>query len=77
MIGMEDDSDATEGGFGGNEVDGILKAEEVADIVIEQVLEGRFMILTHPQVTNYIQRKTGDYDRWIGGMRKFRRSLAK
>jgi NAD(P)-dependent dehydrogenase (short-subunit alcohol dehydrogenase family) len=77
MIGMEDDSDATEGGFGGNEVDGILKAEEVADIIIDQVLEGRFMILTHPQVTNYIQRKTGDYDRWIGGMRKFRRSLAK
>ncbi len=77
LIGMEDDSDATEGGFGGNEVDGILKAEEVADIIVDQVLEGRFMILTHPQVTTYIQRKSGDYDRWIGGMRKFRRSLAK
>jgi short-subunit dehydrogenase len=77
MIGMEDDSNATTGGFGGNEVDGILKAEEVADIVLDQALEGRFLILTHPQVTTYIQRKTGDYDRWIAGMRKFRRSLAK
>lgn len=77
LIGMEDDSDATEGGFGGNEVDGILKAEDVADIIIDQALEGRFMILTHPQVATYIQRKSGDYDRWIGGMRKFRRSLAK
>jgi NAD(P)-dependent dehydrogenase (short-subunit alcohol dehydrogenase family) len=77
MIGMADDSNATTGGFGGNEVDGILKAEEVADIVIDQALEGRFLILTHPQVTTYIQRKTGDYDRWIAGMRKFRRSLAK
>lgn len=77
LIGMEDDSDATEGGFGGNEVDGILKAEEVADIIVEQAREGRFMILTHPQVATYIQRKSGDYDRWIGGMRKFRRSLAK
>jgi NAD(P)-dependent dehydrogenase (short-subunit alcohol dehydrogenase family) len=77
MIGMEDDSDSTEGGFGGNEVDGILQAEEVADIIIDQMLAGRFMILTHPQVATYIQRKTGDYDRWIGGMRKFRRSLAK
>jgi len=76
LIGMDDDSGASKGGFGGNEVDGILKAEDVADIIIEQVLEGRFMILTHPQVTNYIQRKAGDYDRWIGGMRKFRRSLA-
>jgi NAD(P)-dependent dehydrogenase (short-subunit alcohol dehydrogenase family) len=77
LIGMEDDSDKTEGGFGGNEVDGILKAEEVADIIVEQALEGRFMILSHPQVSTYIQRKSGDYDRWIGGMRKFRRSLAK
>jgi NAD(P)-dependent dehydrogenase (short-subunit alcohol dehydrogenase family) len=77
MIGMADDSNATEGGFNGNEVDGILKPEEVADIIIEQALAGRFMILTHPQVTTYIQRKTGDYDRWIAGMRKFRRSLAK
>ena len=77
LIGMEDDSDSTEGGFGGNEVDGILKAEDVADIIVDQALEGCFMILTHPQVTTYIQRKSGDYDRWIGGMRKFRRSLAK
>jgi len=54
-----------------------LQAGEVADIIIEQALAGRFMILTHPQVAAYMQRKTGDYDRWIGGMRKFRRSLAK
>lgn len=77
MIGMDDDSGATEGGFGGNEVDGIMPAEEVADIIIDQALDGRFMILTHPNVETYIQRKAGDYDRWIGGMRKFRRSLAK
>ena len=75
LIGMEDDSGATEGGFGGNELDGILKAEDVADIIVEQAREGRFMILTHPQVTDYIQRKSENYDRWIGGMRKFRRSL--
>ncbi len=75
MIGMEDDSDATEGGFKGNDVDGIMTAEEVADIVIDQALAGQFMILTHPQVATYIQRKTGDYDRWIGGMRKLKRSL--
>jgi NAD(P)-dependent dehydrogenase (short-subunit alcohol dehydrogenase family) len=76
LIGMEDDSGETEGGFNGNAVDGIMQAEEVANIIIDQALQGRFMILTHPQVTAYIQRKSGDYDRWIGGMRKFRRSLA-
>ena len=77
LIGMEDDSDATEGGFGGNDVDGILSAEDVADCIVDGIHEGRFLILTHPQVSDYIQRKTGDYDRWIGGMRKFRRSLSK
>ena len=75
LIGIEDDSGATEGGFNGNEIDGIMQADEVANIIIDQALEGRFMILTHPQVTAYMQRKTGDYDRWVGGMRKFRRSL--
>jgi len=77
LIGMDDDSGATEGGFGGNEVDGILQADDVAEIIIDNALQGRFLILTHPNVTTYMQRKTGDYDRWIGGMRKFRRSLAK
>lgn len=76
MIGIEDDSDTLVGGFRGNDIDGILQADEVADIVIEQALAGKFMILTHPTVTTYLQRKSGDYDRWIGGMRKFKRSLA-
>ncbi len=75
LIGIEDDSDSTGSGFGGNDVDGILSAEEVADSVVDGMLEGRFLILPHPQVTTYIQRKASDYDRWIGGMRKFRRSL--
>ena len=75
LIGIEDDSDSTGSGFGGNDVDGILSAEEVADSVVDGMLEGRFLILPHPQVMTYIQRKAGDYDRWIGGMRKFRRGL--
>jgi NAD(P)-dependent dehydrogenase (short-subunit alcohol dehydrogenase family) len=77
LIGIEDDSETTDGGFGGNAVDGILSADEVADCIVNGISEGRFLILTHPQVIDYIQRKTGDYDRWIGGMRKFRRSLGK
>lgn len=77
MIGMEDDSDATSGGFGGNEVDGILSAESVAATIIDEAFAGRFMILPHSRVEEYIQRKTSDYDRWVGGMRKFRRTLQK
>ena len=76
MIGMPDDSGATTGGFGGNEADGILPAEAVADAVVEGVREGRFLILSHPQVKTYCERRAADHDRWIGGMRRFRASLS-
>ena len=75
MIGIEDDSDSMDGGFGGNEVDGIMKAEDVADIVIEQALGGKFLILTHEPVTTYVQRKAMDHDRWISGMRRLRQKV--
>ena len=29
-----------------------------------------FLILPHPTVLTYMQRKAGDYDRWLAGMRK-------
>jgi len=75
MIGIEDDSESLDGGFGGNDVDGIMSADEVANIIIDGALEGRFLILTHPQVATYFQRKAGDHDRWIGGMQRFREKL--
>lgn len=66
---------AAENVFGGADVDGILTPEQVADCVIEGVAEGKFLITPHPEVLGYFQRKASDYDRWIGGMRKFRRQL--
>lgn len=53
-------------------VDGALEPEELADCVIETMDREEFLILPHPQVLDYIQRKTSDYDRWLGGMRKLR-----
>lgn len=75
MIGIEDDSDSMEGGFGGNEIDGIMKADDVAEIVVEQALAGKFLILTHDTVITYVQRKAADHDRWIGGMRRLRKKV--
>jgi NAD(P)-dependent dehydrogenase (short-subunit alcohol dehydrogenase family) len=75
MIGMPDDSGLTEGGFGGNDVDGILAPDAVATIVVNAVREGRFLVLTHPQVATYCERKAADRDRWIAGMRRFRARL--
>lgn len=75
MIGIVDGAESSEGGFGGNDVDGILAPEEVADCIADGIAEGRFMILPHPQVKTYFQRKASDYDRWIAGMQRFRRQL--
>lgn len=76
MIGIDDDSDSLQGGFLGNDVDGIMRPEAVADIIIDEALAGRFLILTHPEVSTYVQRKASDHDRWIKGMQRFRNSLS-
>jgi len=55
--------------------DGMLLPEDVASCVVEGLADGRFLILPHPQVLTYMQRKTGDYDRWLRGMQKFRRKF--
>jgi NAD(P)-dependent dehydrogenase (short-subunit alcohol dehydrogenase family) len=63
------------GAAGSQNVDGVLSPEQVATTVIEGLAEERFLILPHPQVVTYMQRKTGDYDRWIRGMVRLRRSV--
>ena len=55
--------------------DGMLQPEDVAQCVVDALAAERFLILPHPQVAEYMQRKTADYDRWIGGMRRFRRKF--
>ena len=51
-------------------VDGIIEPEVLMDSVVEALNEDRFLILPHPQVLKYMQRKTDDYDRWLSGMRR-------
>ena len=55
--------------------DGMLQPSDVAESVIRGLEEERFLILPHPQVLTYMQRKTSDYDRWLKGMRRFRRQF--
>ena len=52
--------------------DGVLEPETVAETCIEAIAENRFLVLPHPEVETYFQRKATDYDRWLNGMRRFR-----
>ncbi len=57
------------------DTDGILPPAAVADAVVAGMDEERFLILPHEVVKSYMANKVGDYDRWLGGMRKLRRHL--
>ncbi len=54
---------------------GIITPEHAAAAVVDGVREERFLILTHPEVRQYMQRRAGDTDRWITGMRRVHREL--
>lgn len=51
-------------------VDGMIEADQVADCVVDTLRDERFLVLPHPEVGEYIRRKTDDYDRWLSGMQR-------
>ena len=48
----------------------VLEPEDVALFVSDAIEAERFLILPHPQVAEFEQRKATDRDRWLTGMRK-------
>ena len=50
--------------------DGMLEPDFVANCVVEGLRAETFLILPHPEVREYMQRKTSDYDRWLRGMNR-------
>jgi len=55
-------------------IDGMMEPEELAEVCVKGIAAEDFLILPHPQVLEYMRRKTGDYNRWISGMRKLNRA---
>src|SRR6201985_2594477 len=53
-------------------VDGVLQPPAVARMIIAAIAEERFLILSHPTVQDYVQRKAADRGRWLAGMRRLR-----
>ena len=54
-------------------VRGLLRvacAQSLAEVVLAAIEEERFLILPHPEVQTFVQRKAGDHERWLAGMRK-------
>jgi NAD(P)-dependent dehydrogenase (short-subunit alcohol dehydrogenase family) len=64
----------TAGGAGVAGVDGMIEPEQAVDAVMEALRNETFLVLPHPEVAEYIKRKTSDYDRWLHGMRRLQES---
>jgi NAD(P)-dependent dehydrogenase (short-subunit alcohol dehydrogenase family) len=63
--------------FGGGTflLEGALEPDQVAEAVVKGLEEEHFLILPHPEVLEYMRRKTTDYDRWLRGMRRLQATM--
>ena len=52
-----------------------IDVDDVAGAVADGIRQENFLILPHPVVLDYFQRKSLDYDRWIAGMRQLNENL--
>lgn len=55
-------------------INGMMEPEIVAEECVKVIEAETFLVLPHREVLDYMRRKTDNYDRWIGGMRKLNRS---
>jgi NAD(P)-dependent dehydrogenase (short-subunit alcohol dehydrogenase family) len=55
---------------------GIIEPEDAAAAVVDAIAAERFLVLPHPEVLDYFQRKASDYDRWLAGMRRLQARTA-
>lgn len=71
------DADASPDDFEGGVAsgDGVLDADDVAALCIETIRNETFLVLPHPEVATYAERKGADRDRWLAGMRRFQSAL--
>jgi NAD(P)-dependent dehydrogenase (short-subunit alcohol dehydrogenase family) len=74
MIGVAGDEEAAEASQAAT--DGILSPAAVADAVVAGLAKEEFLILPHPEVATYEQRRAGDRERWLRGMRRMQATMA-
>jgi NAD(P)-dependent dehydrogenase (short-subunit alcohol dehydrogenase family) len=54
---------------------GALEPEDVAETVVKALAGDSFLVLPHPEVAEFYQRRATDTDRWLGGMNKIQRGF--
>lgn len=60
---------------GSASVNGVIEPDQVADAVIRGLADEKTLILPHPVVADYANRRAQDRDRWIAGMRRLQEKL--
>ena len=79
MLGRDEDAEESASGTSGPNVGGlplgdVIEPELCADMTLDALRDGRFLVLPHPRVGESFLRKAGDYDRWLEGTnRRLRR----
>ncbi len=48
----------------------IISAEQVAQVAVDGITTGRFLLLPHPEVGTFWAQKASDPDRWLAGLRR-------
>tara|TARA_A100001011_G_C14169073_1_gene781638 strand:+ start:50 stop:889 length:840 start_codon:yes stop_codon:yes gene_type:complete len=69
MLGYEEDKINTE--------TNLMSVEELAEIVIPEIVNKKFLILPHPEVYEFMNFKTKSYDKWIDQMHKLKKRTLK
>lgn len=53
----------------------VIDPDTVAALVVQAIADGTFLVLPHPEVLTMYRQKGADYERWIAGMRRYKRTL--
>jgi NAD(P)-dependent dehydrogenase (short-subunit alcohol dehydrogenase family) len=80
FLGRNEDEEEASGAAGATDgataasLGEVVEPELCADMTLEAMASGRFLVLPHPRVGESFQRKAADYDAWLAGTnRRLRR----
>ncbi|MBM3742555.1 MAG: SDR family oxidoreductase [Actinobacteria bacterium] len=70
MLRRSDEATAADNGNVVRASGAVLEPEYVAECVVEAVRQETFLILPHPEVGQFVNKKAAEHERWLAGMRK-------